>query len=339
MEEINFKKIITIAIVFLLALLSFLVLKPLLLSIVFGIFLAYILSPVYNLMYKITKSKNFSATLICIFFVLVIVLILWLLTPILINQAIKLYLSSQQIDFLTPIKTIFPSLSSSEIFLSEAATIFSSFIVKTTDSIVTYITNVLFDLPTISLQLVVVLFVLFFALRDKDDIINLIKSLLPFSEATNKKVFDYAKGITSSVIYGEIVVGLLQGVIIGFAFFIFKIPNALLYTVLAIIAGVLPIIGTTIVWLPILIYLVIQGNTPAAIGILIFGLISSHIDNILKPLIISKRVKIPSSIVLIGMIGGVFLFGILGVILGPLILAYFLIAIESYLGKPAIQFK
>jgi predicted PurR-regulated permease PerM len=339
MEEINFKKIITIVIVFLLAFLSFLVLKPLLLSIVFGIFLAYVLSPVYNLTYKATKSKNFSATFICVFFVVIVVLILWLLTPLLINQAIKLYLSSQQIDFITPIKAIFPSLSSSQLFLSEAASIFSSFIVKSTDSIVTYVTNILFDLPTISLQLVVVLFVLFFALRDKDDIINLIRSILPFSEATNKRVFDYAKGITSSVIYGEIVVGLLQGIIIGIAFFIFKVPNPLLYTVLAIIAGVLPIIGTAIVWVPVLIYLIIQGDTSAIIGILAFGLVSSHIDNILKPMIISKRVKIPSSIVLIGMIGGVLLFGVLGVILGPLILAYFLIAIESYLGKPPLPEK
>jgi len=335
MEEINFKRIITIILILLLALLSFLVLKPLLLSIIFGVILAYVFSPVYNLVYKLTKSKNFSATFVCLFPLLIIILLIWFFTPILINQAIKLYLASQQLDFLTPLKAIFPSLSSSDIFLTEAANIFSSFVVKTTDSIVSYVSNILFNLPTISLQLIVVFFTFFFVLRDKDKIINLIESILPFSETVNKKIFDYAKGITKAVIYGEVVVGALQGIIIGVAFFIFNVPNALLYTILAILAGVLPILGPMIIWLPIVIYFLIQGNTTAAIGILIFGIIASHIDSILKPLIISKRVKVPSSIVLIGMIGGLFLCGILGIILGPLILAYFLIAIESYISKHA----
>ena len=337
MEEINFKRIITIIIILLLAVLSFFVLKPLLLSITFGIILAYIFSPMYNLVHKLTKSKNFSATFVCIFPLVIIVLLIWFFTPILINQAVRLYLASQQLDFLTPLKAIFPSLSSSDIFLTETANIFSSFVVKTTDSIVSYVTNILFNLPTISLQLIVVFFTLFFVLRDKDEIINVVKSVLPFSEAVNKKIFDYAKGITKAVIYGEVVVGLIQGIIIGAAFFIFNVPNALLYTILAIIAGVLPIIGTMVIWLPILIYLLIQGNTTSVIGILVFGLISSHIDSILKPLIVSRQVKVPSSIILIGMIGGVFFFGVLGIILGPLVLAYFLIAIESYISKHAPQ--
>ena len=74
----------------------------------------------------------------------------------------------------------------------------------------------------------------------------------------------------------------------------------------------------------------IAGNTFSAIGILVFGAISSTVDNFLRPMIVSKRTNLHSAIVIIGMIGGLFMFGILGVILGPLILAYLIILLEVY---------
>ncbi|MCH7974169.1 MAG: AI-2E family transporter, partial [Bacteroidetes bacterium] len=85
--------------------------------------------------------------------------------------------------------------------------------------------------------------------------------------------------------------------------------------------------------IPLTIYLVVAGNTLAATGVLLFGLISSSLDNFIRPIIVSKRTELNSSIILIGMIGGLFLFGVLGVILGPLILAYLLILLELYRSK------
>ena len=93
------------------------------------------------------------------------------------------------------------------------------------------------------------------------------------------------------------------------------------------------IIGTTIIWAPIVIYLLLTGDTFSAMGITIFGLVSSLIDNFLRPIIVSRRTKINSALVLVGMIGGLFFFGVLGFILGPLILAYLLIILEIYRKK------
>ena len=101
-----------------------------------------------------------------------------------------------------------------------------------------------------------------------------------------------------------------------------------LFSVLATIAAVLPIIGPFLVWLPIVIYLLMSGNAFSAIGVLIFGIIASNIDNVLRPLFISKMTRISSAVILVGMVGGLFLFGILGLILGPLILSYLLIIFE-----------
>ena len=112
-------------------------------------------------------------------------------------------------------------------------------------------------------------------------------------------------------------------------------PNALLLSLLAVVAGVFPIIGTGLVWIPLLIYLFIAGNTLSAVGVLLFGTLSSSLDNLVRPLIVSKMTKLNSSIVLIGMIGGLLMFGVLGIILGPLILSYLLILLEFYRKKGA----
>ena len=335
MEEIYFRKIITTALLIALIILSFFLLKPILLSIILGLILAFVFTPVYDWLYKIIKSKNLSASLVCFFLILLIVLPIWFLTPTIIDQSIKIYVSSQQMDFVTPIKNIFPSLFASEEFSAEVGSVISSFVTKITNSLMNSLSKLILNFPTLFLQSLVVFFTFYFVLRDKEQLLSYIRSLLPFPKDIEKKLFESSKGITSSVIYGQVIVGLLQGLIIGIGFFIFRVPNALFLTLLASLAGIFPIIGIIIIWLPVLIYLLIAGNTLAAVGVLIFGIVSSNVDNFLKPVIVSKRTQMHSSLVLIGMIGGLFLFGVLGLILGPLILAYLLIILEIYRHREA----
>jgi predicted PurR-regulated permease PerM len=185
---------------------------------------------------------------------------------------------------------------------------------------------------------VVVFFTFFFALRDNEELNQFIKKILPFSKEVEDKLYKFSKDITASVLYGQILIGIIQGVSIGIGFFLFSVPNALLLSVLAIIAGIFPIVGTVVIWVPVLIYLLIAGNTGAVFGILFFGLFSSNIDNILRPILVSKKTSLNSSLILIGMIGGWFLFGILGIVLGPLIIAYSLVILESYQNNKGSNF-
>jgi len=189
------------------------------------------------------------------------------------------------------------------------------------------------NLPNILIQLAVVFFTFYFVLRDKEQFFSYIQSLIPFSKEIEKKIVHYTKGITVSVIYGQVIIGIIQGIIAGAGFFIFGVPNALLLTLLTCLAGIFPIVGTAIIWIPVALYLLISGNPLAAVGVTIFGIISSVIDNFLRPIIVSRRSKIHPAILLIGMIGGLFMFGILGFILGPLILSYLLILLEIYRDK------
>ena len=90
--------------------------------------------------------------------------------------------------------------------------------------------------------------------------LNYIKSLLPFSKYVETRLLEYSKGITSSVLYGQVVIGIIQGIIAGIGFFIFGVPNALVLALLTALVGVIPLIGPWLVWVPIDIYLFATGN-------------------------------------------------------------------------------
>jgi predicted PurR-regulated permease PerM len=333
MEQDYVRKVMSLIVLALLIVLSFFLLRPILLAIILGILLAFVFSPIYNGLKKYIKSKDLASALVCLIAIFIIVLPMWFLTPIVIDQSIKIYSASQEIDFVTPLQNIFPSIFASDEFSREVGNIIQSFVTKATNSATNALAEIILNFPVILLQSFVVLFTFYFVLRDKEELKEYVKSLLPFSKDVEKKLFDYSRNITSSVIYGQIIIGFVQGIIAGIGFFIFGVPNALFLTLLASLAGILPIIGTALVWIPVTIYLFVAGNTLAAVGVLIFGIISSTVDNFLRPIIVSKRTQIPSSLVLIGMVGGLFSFGILGFILGPLIVAYLLVILELYRSK------
>ena len=333
MDDIYFRKIMTAIILLALLVLSFLLLKPILLSIIFGILLAFIFSPLYNKVYLLTKMKNLSAMLICFLLVIVIVLPFWFLTPVFIDQSFKIYMAAQQMDFVTPLQSLFPSLLASEQFSIEIGSTIQSFVTKLANYFVNSLSQIILNFPTIFLQLMVVFFTFYFTLRDKKILVEYIKSFSPFPKEVEKKLFQSSKNLTTSMLYGQFIIGILQGLIAGIGFFIFGVPNAITLTLLAMLAGIFPIIGTTIIWVPTTIYLLMAGNTFSAIGVVLFGIIASTVDNFLRPIFVSKRTNLNSSVILIGQLGGLFFWAVLGLILGPLILAYMLILLELYRGK------
>ncbi|HUW43608.1 MAG TPA: AI-2E family transporter [Bacillota bacterium] len=337
MNETDFRKIITVILLIILIVLSFFIVKPILISIIIGLILVFIFSPVYDWLNKYIKIKIISMILIIFFIVTIIFLPLWFLTPLLIKEAFAIFQAAQNVDFITPLQSVFPSLFASEQFSVEIGNILASFTTKITHSALDSLTNIILNFPTLLLQITVVLFTFFFALRDKDKLFEYVKTLMPFSKDVQEKLLKYTSGITSSLIYGQFFIGIIQGLTLGIGLFIFRVPNALFFTVLAMIAGVLPIVGTAIIYIPVAIYFFIIGDMFSAWGIIAFGIISSSVDNFLRPLIVSRKTKINSGIILISMIGGLFFFGVLGLLLGPLIISYLLILLEVYRKKTTPQ--
>ncbi|MEX0920002.1 MAG: AI-2E family transporter [Candidatus Pacearchaeota archaeon] len=332
MDE-NFKKTMTAVLVISLLVLSFLILRPIMISIIMALILVFIFSPVYDWLYKSIGNKNLSVTIILLALLSIIVLPLWFLTPVLMRQTLEIFKKVQGIDFVSAFGSIFPALLSSEEVSTEFRHAVSSLTRGTFDAVIDFLTNIILNIPTILLQLTVVFFTFFFVLKEKEAVLGYVKSILPFSKDVEKRLFEYTRGITASILYGQVVIGIVQGVVLGIGLFIFGVPNALFLTLIAMFAGILPIIGTFLVWVPLVILLFMEGSTLAAIGILVFGLISSNIDNFLRPMIVSKRTSIHMAIIMVSMIGGLFFFGILGLLIGPLIISYLLIFLEIYRGK------
>lgn len=335
MNDPYFKKIATTVIFAIIAILAFLVMKPVLLSVVMGGLLAFMFLPLFKYIKKYVKSGFLAASIICTLLVILIIILFWYLTPIFLEQSVKIFLQLQAMDLLAPLKQAFPTFFASEEVSAEIGSALSSFISKLSTFSIKFFSNLLLDLPTVALQFFVVCVTFFFVLKDNDLMVKYLKSILPFSKDVENRLFEQSKAITYAVVYGQIITGLIQGLIVAAGLYLFEIQNATLLSLLAIIAGVLPIIGTTVVWIPVCIYLFATGNLYGFLGIFIFGAFSSTLDNFLRPLIVSQKANVHTSVVLVGMIGGVFMFGVLGLLIGPLILAYLFTILDIYRNKNA----
>lgn len=332
-DKNNFKDLAVYALVIALFILAFFIVKPILSAIIYGLLLAYITFPMHRWLRKKIKNEFISAFIVCLGFFLIIIIILSVIISSLFNQAIDFYFSLKSVDFGTAIADAIPkSLISSEAssslidnIKSSASNLIFNFLGKFN----TFILN----LPSLFLKFAVVIFVFFFSLKDGEKAIEYLKSISPLRKETEEKFFKRFKDVTNSVLLGQILVGIIQGTTAGIGFFIFGVKNPLLLTLLSIIASMIPL-GPWLVWLPVNIFMFIGGRTGIAFVFLIYNLFfTSLIDNVVRPFIVSKRTEINTGIIVVGMIGGFFIFGILGFIIGPLILAYVLLLLEIYKKK------
>ena len=326
------RRVLVSSLILILVILSFMVLRPIILSIIAGLIFAYAFFPVYKKVNSILKEKNTSALAVCFMIFLVIFIPLWFVIPTIIQQTFDMFTALQSIDINGIVTKIFPAASQQ--FQKDLTSIIINFIGDITSTTLDYMINFLLNMPTVLLHAAVVIFVFFFTLRDHDKLKEFASGISPFRKDKEKILVKKFKELTSSVVFGYIIVGVIQGIATGLGLLIFGVPHALLLTALAIFASILPMVGPWFIWVPVTLYLFATGNVGQAIG---FGLYSailvSSIDNILRPYIVSRKTGTSSVIVLIGMIGGLFLFGILGIILGPLILSYLILFLKAYKDK------
>lgn len=302
-------------------------------SIIIAVILAFIFTPIYEFFYKRLKSRNFAATIIVVALILIILIPIWFLLPLLIKETFVARQSLTQMDFGQILSSLFPKSESSQQIAREIGPNVNTFVNNAINSLLDSLIKIIFDFPIILLNIFVVFFSLFYFLRDKDSIIEYLKEILPFSKDIQERLFKHTSDVTYSILYGQVVVGIIQGIIAGIGFFLFGVPNALFLTFIAVILGILPIIGPAIAWIPVALFLFIGGNILQGWGVTFFGIIASNIDNFLRPIIVSRRTKIHSLVLLISMLGGFLFFGIMGFIIGPLVISYLLILLEVYKVK------
>ena len=165
------------------------------------------------------------------------------------------------------------------------------------------------------------LFVLFFVLRDGPALAQRVVRMLPIEERMRGKLWQHLKEVTRAVFMGIGVTALVQGALVGVGFWIAGLPSALVFGVLAALFALVPLVGTVIVWGPGALYLASRGDYGHAIFLTLWGTIAvGMVDNFLRPLLISGRAEVPTLAVFIGVMGGLQAFGFIGLFVGPIVL-------------------
>ncbi|MCI0533512.1 AI-2E family transporter [bacterium] len=175
------------------------------------------------------------------------------------------------------------------------------------------------------LQFFVMLYLLFFMLRDGESMEKKIIKILPLGDAREKRLLSKFTSTTRATVKGVFAVAVLQGGIGGILFFLAGINAPVLWGVVMGVFSVVPAVGPALVWLPAGIFLVATGALWQGILVLAGGaLIISVIDNIMRPYLVGKDIEMPDELVLLSTLGGLSLFGMTGFVAGPVIAGFFL---------------
>jgi predicted PurR-regulated permease PerM len=174
----------------------------------------------------------------------------------------------------------------------------------------------------------IMLFLLFFFLRDGDVMLARARQLIPLDEARKERLFTQLSGVTRAIVIGTSVTALMQGILLGIGFSIASLPSPVVFGVLAALLSMLPVGGAAFVWIPAVLWLFFDGRWGFAIFMLAWGILLGGLDNVLRPVLISGRAKISALAVFIGVLGGIPAFGAIGIIAGPVVLSLVLALIE-----------
>lgn len=172
---------------------------------------------------------------------------------------------------------------------------------------------------------------LFYFLLEREKIVTQLLALSPFKDKTDRSILHRVTATVRGVVLGSLIVAVVQGVMAAIGMTIFHVPGALIWAGLVIIAAQVPVFGTAAVMIPVILSLLLTGNTSDAIGLTIWSVIVvGSIDNLLAPFLVGGRTRMHALLILLTILGGIQFFGPIGFIVGPTVLAAFLALVELY---------
>lgn len=192
------------------------------------------------------------------------------------------------------------------------------------------------NIISVIVNFVIMCFSLFFFLKDGPSFLKLIRDYLPLSERARQTLASQIKGIVASTIYGGVIIAIAQGLIGGATFFVLDVPLPALWGMAVTATSFIPLLGTFLVWGPVAGYLFYHGLYTKGIIMLVVGMFGiSMIDNILRPILLKGRMQMPILLIFFSIFGGIGLFGLIGFVMGPLVIALFISLLEiiKYAGE------
>ncbi|MBW2964814.1 AI-2E family transporter [Candidatus Woesearchaeota archaeon] len=331
--------------------LAILIIRPFLSTLIVSAIIAYVFYPVYDWFFRLTKMKGFSAI------VLIILLLLLLSIPVVLVTG---KLSKESYDVYQRVKQTFldnGSLSSacesSEGFICRTYAFFSAFSERfnldlgfhlarafssMASSAVGRASDFLLNIPGFLLHVFIGLFAMYYMFVDGRLMLDSVKRSLPLRKEHSDRIFSQFNEIIHATVYGAIVLAIVQGLMATIGYFLFGVSSPIILGMLTIIASFIPFVGSGIVWLPVSLSMVLNGFVGAddglvwkGFGLLLYGLVFvSTIDNVLRPKIVGSRARVHPLIILLGVFGGLAMFGFAGIMVGPLLLTLFIASLKIY---------
>jgi predicted PurR-regulated permease PerM len=348
----QYEKIIPFILFVLVLILFFKLIQPMIVVLLGSILLAYITYPLYKRIKKKISSKFISIVLALIVIVIIILVPFVFLTFEITKQGYLFYNSltenvakgaifgfscesteSQLCSIVNQIEVI--SITRLSEFGIEKQ------LQKFLPIIEEKITLIILTIPLMIAKMFIALIITYFILKDWESTLKRTTDLLPMRKKTITKLVEDFKKIAHTVIYAQLFVAMVQGIIATIGFYIFGVPFPLLLGVLVALFALIPMIGTAIVWVPASAFLMLTGyfaqdyaTLGKGIGLFFYCLlIVSVIDNILLAKLVHKTAKISQIIVIVGVVGGVVMFGFIGIFIGPILLPLTITYFETFKEK------
>lgn len=308
---------------------------PFLMALFWAAMLAMIFSRPYRLLRLRLKGKeNLAAFITTIFIVLLVVLPGFFIVLALVNESVGVYekINSGEWDLtgiVDYIQTETPRLESllrevgmtPERLKADLANFAVNAARTVADRLLSYTQNAI----AFTVQFFLMLYILFFFLRDGRQIVHSVMNALPLGNRWERILIERFSGVARATLKGTLIVAMVQGTIGGLAFAILGIEGAMFWGVIMTILSILPVGGSGLIWGPAAIMLATQGMWGKAVVLALVGALGiGLIDNVLRPILVGRDTKMPDFLVLLATLGGLGWFGLSGFVIGPVIAALFL---------------
>jgi len=325
-----------LALVVILGYLSYLILRPFLTPIGWAFVFSIVFYPVYRFVIRFVKWDSLAAAITV---VAVCALILgpfsyftYLLTSEISNVSMK-PVDIKGMAKLLNHPSIAPAMKKVLAFLDLSQAQLQASIVKglsgAGQKLLEYVPDRIGDVAGAAVHFALMAFALFFLLRDGSQFLARISDFMPFSGKHRERLTTQVKDIVISTIYGGIIVAIVQGIIGALTFTVLSIHSPILWGLAISICSFLPIVGAAIVWVPAVLFLLAKGALFKALVMAIVGIFGiTTVDNVIRPIIIRGRLRMPLLVIFFSVLGGIEVFGLIGLVMGPLVLAVFISIVD-----------
>lgn len=320
----NIERNFLLVIVIIFTLLTFYLLKDIFALLIYSMILSYFLYPLYKKYYSKIQKEAIASLLTLLTSIFIVFIPIALLVYFLVINLVKLVVQYKTYienpDILNMTITIFLEKITHSNFLSGID--FSQLITKTVSFILDISQTFFSEIPIIIGYFFVVLFISYYMLIYNKKIFALANEYIPLGIKKQNHLLNSIERTLKILFKGYFLTGIIQTIVALIGYVVFGAPNILIITFLTLFASLIPYLGTPLVWVPVSLYMMAVGNETSGIWLLLYGtLIINLVDNFLRPFLMSTKETLHPALVFISFIGGLIAFGIVGIILGPIIIS------------------